>query len=150
MINLPIELDVIDFALHFGAHSEYYNARVFTQNGIEDTPDRRERILRIHIARHYVFSEFRKSTPEDKMQLAVLRDQLHFIELMLQQEWGFPQDPDFHSYWYQVPYCKCPVMDNRDMFGMKIINSDCPVHGSDSVKETGVQEVELSQVFGLQ
>jgi len=54
------------------------------------------------------------------------------IEFALQRAWGFSQNEDYHRFWL-VPRCKCPHMDNEDMYGTKysIKRKDCPVHGGE-------------------
>lgn len=54
------------------------------------------------------------------------------IEYTLQLLWGFPLDRNFHKWWNRIKDCKCPMMDNDDMFGSeyRIYNSDCPYHGA--------------------
>jgi hypothetical protein len=55
------------------------------------------------------------------------------IEFQLQKYWGFPQDSNFHSWWNLVPQCTCPMLDNKDAWGVhKIINGNCPIHGEKS------------------
>src|SRR5690606_37006608 len=54
------------------------------------------------------------------------------FEYTLQMLWGFPLDLSFHTYWYQLKGCTCPVSDNRENFGLpyNITNMDCPYHGN--------------------
>lgn len=56
-------------------------------------------------------------------------------ELEMQKAWGFPQDRDYHSWWYKTPHCKCPYMDNQDMFGTPYRHYvvGCPVHKANIV-----------------
>lgn len=52
------------------------------------------------------------------------------VEFNMQRIWKFDQNVAYHSWWYQVPHCKCPKMDNADpMYPYKIINNNCPIHG---------------------
>lgn len=55
-------------------------------------------------------------------------------EFELQELWGFKRDATRHRYWYRVPGCTCPIMDNDDRLGVneRVINSICPYH---SIKE---------------
>lgn len=53
------------------------------------------------------------------------------IEYRLQENWNFPHDPKFHTWWNRFKYCRCPQIDNDERFGYdKIINSRCPFHGN--------------------
>ena len=76
-----------------------------------------------------VFTHMRTLDPEkdDLYGFALVVER---IELELQKAWNFPQNKDYHSWWYQTPHCKCPVMDNQDLFGTPYRNMviGCPVH----------------------
>lgn len=53
------------------------------------------------------------------------------IEFKLQRLWGFKQDPNFHSWFFRIPGCTCPKMDNQERIGTGyfIRTLDCPFHG---------------------
>lgn len=134
MSQLKIRKDVNNFALHVGGFSEYYSRTIFIHNKVKDTPERRERILDLHIKRHQIFQNFANCESTDLSLLAVNRDALQQLEFDLQREWGFTPDINHHSYWYRVPHCTCPKMDNQDYLGSgEIVASDCPVHGDKSI-----------------
>lgn len=67
----------------------------------------------------------------DVIELRELRDEVERLEFALQDAWGFPQDKNFHSWWYRVPHCRCPKLDNQDWYGTKfrITVANCPIHG---------------------
>lgn len=69
--------------------------------------------------------------PDDVEYLKNRAKELEQIEFSLQEAWNFTQDRDFHSYWWRIPHCTCPEMDNRERVGtgMFIIDGDCPIHG---------------------
>jgi len=51
------------------------------------------------------------------------------LEFKLQENWNFPQDELFHTWWNKFSNCACPDYDNRERFGRpKIINCGCPIH----------------------
>jgi hypothetical protein len=52
------------------------------------------------------------------------------LEFHQQGLWGFKQDRNFH-YWWRVPGCRCPKMDNQDAYGTSygIVSGACPIHG---------------------
>jgi hypothetical protein len=53
------------------------------------------------------------------------------IEFQLQENWNFPLDAKFHTWWNRFKYCTCPKMDNDERFGQdKIINTSYPFHGN--------------------
>lgn len=145
MTTLTIEKDIKRFALFAGGFGEYYNYRLLEQNGLEDTPETREEILDLHIKRHEIMQMMRDCAPDDYEALASHRDELTMTEYGLQAAWGFPQNINFHSYWYQVPHCTCPKLDNKDSFGTdyKYIAGNCPVHGENSVDGAAFIEGEF-------
>jgi predicted chitinase len=52
------------------------------------------------------------------------------LEFELQENWNFPKDPLFHTWWNVFSQCRCPKIDNTERFGFdKIIRMDCPIHG---------------------
>ena len=55
------------------------------------------------------------------------------LDFRLQELWGFKPDQKFHTYWYKIPGCKCPKMDNAERVGtgFNLINKTCPYHGED-------------------
>ena len=65
---------------------------------------------------------------------SVISNTLRDTEFMLQKFWNFPQDEDKHSYWFKLPGCTCPKLDNKDKWGTPyaIIQQDCPYHGGKS------------------
>jgi len=59
-----------------------------------------------------------------------LANELKLLEFELQENWNFPKDEKYHTWWNRFKGCTCPKMDNDERFGMdKIINSTCPFHG---------------------
>lgn len=58
--------------------------------------------------------------------------ELENLEYELQENWNFTKDKLWHSYWYQLPQCTCPKMDNRERVGTgyAIVTLSCPYHGS--------------------
>lgn len=66
--------------------------------------------------------------------LKKIAEEIEQIEFELQRLWNFPQDANYHSYWFRINRCTCPRHDNVDpMFfgGGKIIMGNCPIHGRD-------------------
>ena len=64
---------------------------------------------------------------------SVISNTLRDIEFMLQKNWNFNQNEDYHKYWFRLPGCTCPVMDNEERVGTPygIITQDCPYHGKE-------------------
>ena len=59
-------------------------------------------------------------------------------EFKLQEAWGFEQNVNNHSWWFRVPHCTCPAMDNEDYVGteLNVFTTGCPVHGELDVEES--------------
>lgn len=75
--------------------------------------------------------------------LKILAGMVESMECYQQMLWGFPVNRDFH-YWWRVPKCQCPEMDNAERWGTKwrVISGACPVHG----QELPVDKTEPSEV----
>lgn len=75
-----------------------------------------------------LFDQMRKT--DDTSVLKECAEKITQVDFELQRLWGFPQDKNFHD-WYYVPKCTCPKLDNADNKGteFRITNQDCPVHG---------------------
>lgn len=58
--------------------------------------------------------------------------ELENLEYKLQENWNFPKDKQWHSYWWKLPQCTCPKLDNRERLGTgyQIVTLSCPYHGS--------------------
>ncbi len=125
------EFDLDEFSLSTGRGVELYNVRLLKMNGGEDTPERRQTIIDIHIDRHKLLEDYRATDVTDKSRFVELNERMVQIEYRLQDAWGFPRDPNYHSYWFQVHHCTCPKLDNMDFLGSeaRYINFSCPVHG---------------------
>lgn len=114
------------------------NERLLEKQGIDEAG--KQRILDLHEKRGNIFEIMYDLDPDDSNDKLKLRDcaeEIELIEFALQEAWGFPQTRDMHSWWYRVPHCKCPVMDNMDVMGtnLRYFNGDCPIHGEDTWEE---------------
>lgn len=87
-----------------------------------------------HAHLHLLFAEIEALDPKTT-NLSGYADLVEQMEFALQEAWGFDINRDYHSWWYKVPHCKCPRMDNEDNYGTqyRIIRGDCPVHGAEDV-----------------
>lgn len=65
-----------------------------------------------------------------ELQLRLYADLLESVEYNMQRVWKFPQTSDLHSWWYKLPHCACPKMDNSDPIysGSRIISGMCRIH----------------------
>ena len=103
-----------------------------------------DEIKRLHVIRLELFDYMRK--PEVARDRDLLRhcvQGMEDIEFCMQMAWKFDKDRSKHTWWYQVPNCECPMIDNHDLFGIdrRIINQDCPCHGR--VESPGISITEI-------
>lgn len=91
-----------------------------------------DQIAELHHKKFYVLQRMKMTN--DPGHLKVLSLQVTELEFALQKAWGFEQDVRYHR-WFEVPKCACPKMDNLERLGTDypIINSNCPIHGSNNV-----------------
>jgi len=82
-----------------------------------------------HEEREKVFEQMERI--EDPRMLHSFASLVELIEFELQKLWKFPQDAQQHCWWFRVPHCRCPKLDNAERVGtgQRVINGDCPVHG---------------------
>ena len=127
-------IDIENFCLHIGDMTPcVYNADLLQSNK-RDTPENRKLILELHSLRHKYMHAMRKTDVKEQGVLQTLAQYIENVEFQLQEAWGFGRNVNFHSYWYRVPHCTCPKLDNKDSFGTAIrhINENCPVHGGEN------------------
>jgi len=108
------------------------NEHLIEQQGIDD--EGRQKIMALHSERENMFAMMEAQDPtteQGRTSLGEWAELVEQLEYRLQEAWGFEQNRDMHSWWYYVPHCSCPKMDNRDYMGtdMRIWNGDCPIHG---------------------
>jgi len=86
------------------------------------------KIVELHARLHRAFDEMEAETETERLQkLAALVKELEFH---LQEAWGFERNADWHSWWFQVPHCTCPILDNWDRVGTEfaVLTTGCPIH----------------------
>lgn len=91
-----------------------------------------KKIKILHRRRLCVFEQMSELDPQtDQQELRRLADEVQDIEFELQDAWGFKRDAANHTWWWKVPHCKCPKLDNHDRYGIreKVISGDCVIHG---------------------
>ena len=107
------------------------NRKLAEQRGI--TPEKEAKIEVRHKERQGVYEEMEGLSPSsgiDRHQLKVLAEKVTRISYELQELWGFTKDASYH-FWFNLPHCTCPKMDNRERMGTNsmIISGGCPIHG---------------------
>jgi hypothetical protein len=87
------------------------------------------KLQEIHAKRIDLFNRIEKET--DIVKLHEMAQEIDEIDFELQDGWGFGRDKRYHTWWYRLPKCTCPKMDNKDRIGtdLRIISLDCPLHG---------------------
>lgn len=87
----------------------------------------------LHELRERTFSEMERLDPTNEKDLVTLKifaELIESLEYNMQRVWKFDQDKSKHTWWFRIPHCTCPKIDNSDPIYMnRIINSDCPIHG---------------------
>lgn len=83
-----------------------------------------------HTRRIIAFKAMSDVPEEEVKALRSIAYVVECIEYELQGYWHFKQDRDFHTFWFKVPHCKCPKMDNADSMyhGRRITVQGCPIH----------------------
>lgn len=110
----------------------HLNERLIEKQGLDER-DVAE-LERLHVSREVLFEEMENLNPELEEDLSLLKTYvvlLESLEFNMQRVWKFEQDRSKHSWWYRVPHCKCPKMDNADPLMSargRIINGNCPLH----------------------
>lgn len=115
------------------AKAAFLNLRLVEQQQL--SLDDVKELVHLHSVREQVFNQMRVLDPSNEDQLQQLRlfaDLMESVEYNMQRVWKFEQDSKFHSWWYQLPHCSCPSMDNGDRVGTdsRVINMNCPLHGN--------------------
>jgi hypothetical protein len=103
-------------------NSNWIKDKVIDSDGIA-------KLEEIHAKRIDLFNRIEKET--DVVKLHEMAKEIDDIDFELQDGWGFDRDKRYHTWWYRLPKCKCPKMDNKDRIGtgLCIISWDCPLHG---------------------
>lgn len=129
---------------------EYLNQRLILKQGISQ--QNVDNIVELHNQRLRLFDAMRGAEPvDDKCGMFVCCNHLTEIEYRLQANWGFEQNEKFHSWWFMMPHCTCPQMDNMDMVGTKYSNIGlaCPIHGVGSIQWTFDRENPIQLALSL-
>ena len=97
------------------------------------TEEQVDKIKNLHVAQAAHVEHMQRLDPKKDIEsLRKCLEVWRFNEFSIQEAWGFPRNPDFHRE-YMLPHCRCPKMDNEDMWGTeyRIKRDDCPLHGKD-------------------
>ena len=89
------------------------------------------KITLLHNEKDMLFAEMKELEADDP-SLRSYVERIQDLEFRMQDAWKWDRDADKHTHWFQAPHCKCPYMDNWDLFGTKYrtITGSCPLHGA--------------------
>lgn len=118
---------------HYVTEKEHLNPFLIERQG--RTEEDIDKIVGLHQELHEVFDEMEAESPENTERLGNLALVVKQLEFELQEAWGFDKNENYHSWWFQVPHCACPLMDNFDFLGTElgVRVTNCPVHGERDV-----------------
>lgn len=114
------------------------NSRLISERGLEQ--DEVDALKETHIAKEELFAQMADCKEPEKLRQFAAENQ--DIEFSQQAIWRFDLNPQYH-YWWLVPQCSCPNLNNKDAHGSSInhVSSDCIIHGTDALacfdEETG-------------
>ena len=88
------------------------------------------KIEKKHVERIMIF-QLMEAT-ENARKLKLMAKEIDRIDYEFQELWGFKKNSKYHTWWYRVPKCACPKIDNGDpmFFGRRIISGECIIHGT--------------------
>jgi hypothetical protein len=94
------------------------------------TDEQQDRLYVLYAELVDLFDRARDVDSDEQAKTLVL--ELQDLEFKLQENWNFSRDVNFHSYWFKIPGCSCPKLDNAEMIGIdrRIVNHDCRFHGT--------------------
>jgi hypothetical protein len=100
------------------------NENLIKENSVSD--EQVKNLLNLYEEIDDLFHEAHESSG-DKVYFA---ERLEKLEFLLQENWNFPKDKLYHTWWNKFKDCTCPKMDNSERFGVeKIYSKNCPYHG---------------------
>lgn len=105
------------------------NKNLIKSQGLSD--DDVLELVRLHEVREKLFDSMDKLDPiKDNDSLRLYAKLLESLEYNMQRVWKFEQNPEFHTWWFKVPHCTCPKMDNADpIYIHRLYHAGCPIHG---------------------
>ena len=119
-------LTVDELTVKFGKRKTVLNSNFLKANNAEENL---ELIKKLFMKKFKLFSRMDRSTKKET--LMKLAEEVKQNEFEIQKAFNFEPNYDFHR-WWELPKCKCPIMDNQDWWGTSrnIHTADCPIHGS--------------------
>jgi hypothetical protein len=114
------------FTVEYKNYKEDYNLTLIKNKGNEHNL---EKLKETYIELFKIFEAMENT--DKPIVLYRLNQKIEKLEFKMQELWGFPQNADWHRYWFMCPKCTCPQMDNYDMIGsgQRYYGVNCPIHG---------------------
>ena len=90
-------------------------------------------IIEEHLKRVKIFKQMEET--DDKKTLRALAKKVEQIEYQLQELWRFEPNNLYHTWWHQVPKCKCAGprsgynIAKHEVTVFRKIADDCIIHG---------------------
>jgi hypothetical protein len=111
---------------HADGTISHLNSRLIIQQKLDQATV--DLLKATHLEKDKLFEQMKAT--DNPITLRMLALDVTNVEFAQQELWGFPQNANFH-YWFNVPKCKCPKMDNRDAYGTsyQVVSEECPIHG---------------------
>lgn len=112
--------------------TSYINPSLAEEKNLSD--ENLEELKSLHVTKIELFEMMDMADPKNppsEQFFPKCAELIKEIEFLMQRAWGFSEDADYHTWWYQAPHCSCPKADNAERFGTKykIVREDCPLHG---------------------
>ena len=98
------------------------------------TNDQRNNLISLYARLRKEFDIAQELLDKDELDASnanIIKEEIQSIEYQMQDNWNFNRDKFKHKYWYRVPGCTCPKLDNEDRWGTiyQVTSKDCPFHG---------------------
>lgn len=118
------------YFVKYGKRKMWLNPHFLERNKAEENI---ELIKELFVKKFKLFSRMDRS--DKKETLMRLAEEVTQNEFEIQKAFNFEPNINFHRFW-ELPKCKCPHMDNQDMWGTGrfIYTEHCPIHGSHTWK----------------
>lgn len=120
-------LDIKAYEIKYKSYITYLNPNLLMLRKINKQDF--ETLKHLHRQQFEVY-ELMENT-DDVQKLKELNKLTTKIQYEMQKAWHFRKNKNRH-YWYNVPKCDCPKLDNQERLGtpFRIINQSCIIHGT--------------------
>lgn len=128
----------------------FLNPHLIVKQGLNE--DEVRLLEELHEKRLNLFKLMASCDPKmkgDRVMLAEYAQQVEQLEFRMQEAWKFDKDRNMHSWWFRVPHCRCPKLDNEEHIGTpyRIFTQDCPVHGELHINNSLTLWERIKRIF---